>query len=105
MSRPTDRRYHGSKWRRTAQLVTRNGTAGCWAPGCSRLGNVADHVRPVYPGMPDAEFYDRSNLRPSCRRHNLLRGHAAALERETSRVVTADYTAARTIFSRRPRLS
>jgi len=101
MSRRTDRRYHGSKWRRTAQLVTRNGTAGCWAPGCYRVGDVADHIRPVYPGMPDSEFYDRSNLRPSCRRHNVFRGFAEALERETSGVVTADYTSGRTIFPTR----
>jgi hypothetical protein len=100
MSRSTDPRYHSSRWRRTAQLVTRHGLASCWATDCYRTANVAGHIRPVYPGMPDAEFYDRSNLRPSCRRHNLLKGFSEALERETSRTVTADYSR-RTIFARR----
>jgi hypothetical protein len=49
---------------------------GLRAPKDYRIGNVADHIRPVYLGMPNTVFYDRSNLRPSCRRHNLFKGHA-----------------------------
>jgi hypothetical protein len=87
-------------------MVTFDGGAMCWVRDCYRPGDVADHIRPVYPGMPDSEFYDWSNLRPSCRRHNLFKGHAEALARETSGVVTSDYSRARlqagpTIFSRR----
>jgi 5-methylcytosine-specific restriction endonuclease McrA len=64
---------------------------------CPTPATVADHVVEVYPGMPDALFYDPTNLRASCSRHNTARGIAARLERETrsdrpTSVVTRDYT-------------
>jgi hypothetical protein len=48
--------------------------------GCTTPANVADHIRPVHPGMPDAEFFSLGNLRASCRKHNIARGFAAQLD-------------------------
>jgi hypothetical protein len=48
--------------------------------GCEGVGDHVDHIRPVYPGMSDAEFYDISNLRAACRRHNLARYYADLLQ-------------------------
>jgi hypothetical protein len=45
---------------------------------------VADHIVEVHEGMPDWQFFDPTNLRASCRRHNWARGVAARLERETA---------------------
>jgi hypothetical protein len=75
------------------------------------MADVADHISPVYPGMPDSEFFSERNLRASCRPHNIARGFAAGLERDLAgapetvtrprfgparlprtRVITADYT-------------
>ena len=55
----------------------------CWVPECGGQANVADHISPVYVGMPDVEFYSESNLRASCRIHNIARGFSARLERDT----------------------
>jgi 5-methylcytosine-specific restriction endonuclease McrA len=63
--------------------------------GCSEPANVADHIIPVHPGMPDGLFYGLDNLRAACRDHNLARGFAERLSVEPSRpssVVTRDYT-------------
>jgi hypothetical protein len=32
--------------------------------------------------MPDSEFFDRRQLRGSCRKHNLAKGTAEALQRD-----------------------
>jgi 5-methylcytosine-specific restriction endonuclease McrA len=67
-------------------------------PGCLDEGNVCDHIVPVWPGMPDAMFFDPSNLRASCSRHNTARGGEETMARERApvdrptRVVTKDYT-------------
>jgi hypothetical protein len=47
----------------------------------------------VSPDMPDGLFYSAANLRAACRRHNIARGVAARLERETSTVVRRDFRA------------
>jgi HNH endonuclease len=38
----------------------------CVFPGCTKVADTLDHVRPVGLGGGN----DRSNLRPMCRRHN-----------------------------------
>ena len=72
--------------------------------GCDRYANVCDHIRAVYPGMPDRGFFDPKNLRASCRAHNLARGYTGPdfeaqfgmVDRRSplasSGVVTRDYT-------------
>jgi hypothetical protein len=57
--------------------------------------NVADHIIPVHPGMPDALFFGLSNLRAACRDHNLARGFAERLDSAPvagTAVVTKDYS-------------
>lgn len=94
-----DRRYGSARWRRVSKAVLRRDLYVCRiAPGCSTRATVADHVIAVHPGMPDALFFGMDNLRAGCRDHNILRGKAARLERETAGVerpaalVTGDYT-------------
>ena len=76
------RRYGTQRWRRLRLRVLNRDGWRCYVGSCMALGNVADHIAPVYDGMPDWEFYDESNLRASCKRHNTARGVAARLERE-----------------------
>src|SRR4051812_9970880 len=81
-SRRTEDRYHGYRWTKLARAIRRRDPV-CWVPGCGRATDAADHITPVYAGMPDAEFYDPANLRGSCQGHNLMRGlDAAKVERE-----------------------
>ena len=79
-----DRRYGTRRWKRTRLRVMHRDLWLCFVPSCEVRASVADHVIPVYPGMPDALFFDERNLRASCRRHNTARGVAARLERELS---------------------
>lgn len=63
--------------------------------GCATRATVADHVIPVYPGMPDSQFFAMDNLRAGCKEHNLARGWASKLPAEQpadSTVVTVDYS-------------
>lgn len=76
--------YNTKRWQTLRLAVLRRDLYRCWVAGCQVMANVADHINPVYPGMPDAEFYDPANLRASCKRHNTARGVAARLERETA---------------------
>ena len=76
-----DRRYQGSRWTKTSRRV-RLRDRDCYMPGCTRGAQVADHIFAVYVGMPDAEFYDESNLRGACRIHNVARGFAALVSGE-----------------------
>lgn len=78
---PADRRYQTSRWRKLAKSV-RTGRA-CWL--CGRPAEVADHVRHVTRETSDAEFFDRANLGPACRKCNLRRGSAESLRRDTQR--------------------
>ena len=94
-----DPRYGTFRWRRLSKQ-TRTG-ARCYVPGCSEPVKAADHVVAVYPGMPDSQFYDPGNLRPSCFQHNVRRGVAARLERETADGV-ADQPRPSSIYARRP---
>ena len=52
---------------------------------CPHIARVVDHIRPVYPGMPDAEFYDRRNLRAACVPHNVARGFERFERRHATR--------------------
>lgn len=100
----TDRRYHTARWRRVREQVLRRDGHRCRiVPGCDLPGNVADHINPVYPGMPDAEFYDPRNLQAACWPHNRGKAFEAAARRRAgqprasrpqpgSRTVTADFT-------------
>ena len=97
---PSDPRYRSYRWRKLARSVVVSGRS-CWA--CPAPPTCCDHVRSVYLGMPDVEFFDRRNLRPSCRKHNLLKGSAEALQRDLggapdrpSTVITRGYTLGRT---------
>src|SRR6188768_3867312 len=83
----SDRRYSTAKWRHVRAIVLRRDGERCQiVDGCRNRGNVADHIIPVYPGMPDMEFYDLRNLRAACRQHNFgraimeSRGGEAALQ-------------------------
>lgn len=91
----TDKRYGTMRWRRLAKAVLNRDMHRCRiVPGCPVTATVADHIQPVFVGMPDALFYDPRNLRASCKRHNLRRGVAARFVRETEGrdTVTRDYT-------------
>jgi hypothetical protein len=82
----TDPRYRVPRWDDPisgvrVRVLARDGNR-CWVLSCENFANVCDHIEPVYEGMPDALFFDMTNLRASCRRHNLVRGYAAKLERE-----------------------
>jgi len=88
MARPVtdarrDPRYSSRRWQKLRRQILARDLFRCQvAEGCDTPANIADHINPVYVGMPDAEFYDPANLRASCRRHNWARGVAARLERE-----------------------
>jgi 5-methylcytosine-specific restriction endonuclease McrA len=76
-----DRRYGTQQWRKTAKAVLRRDMGICRVvKGCSEPGTAADHIIPVAPGMPNGLFFGMSNLRASCRTHNLARGFAAQLD-------------------------
>lgn len=95
---PRDRRYGTRKWRRLAERILVRDRRICRiAPGCPDTATVADHIIPASPSMPDSLFFSERNLRAGCRRHNIARGVAARLERETSvsQVVRTDYGRAR----------
>ena len=63
---------------------------------CPHIARVVDHIRPVYPGMPDAEFYDRRNLRAACVPHNVARGFERFERRHATRPL--DTTSPPTLF-------
>jgi hypothetical protein len=78
-----DRRYHTVRWRRSREAALARDKWTCRiVEGCPRKATVADHIMPVYPGMPDHEFFAMSNLRAGCHTHNTRRGMAERLERE-----------------------
>ena len=113
--RRTDDRYHTARWRKlSAHVLKRDGYRCRIVVGCDVRATVADHVDPVYAGMPDAAFYDEARLRAGCGPHNLWRGLVARQEAREGRslgqgqsarlrrdhlsprtsVVTGDYTRA-----------
>ena len=65
-------------------MLRRDGWRCRVVPDCPKRATIADHIEPVYPGMPDSLFFDERNLRGACRFHNYARGVAARLERETA---------------------
>jgi 5-methylcytosine-specific restriction endonuclease McrA len=77
-----DKRYGTRRWKATRLRVLHRDLWACFVPGCGVSASVADHIDPVYPGMPSAWFFDEANLRAACRHHNLRRGHVAQFERE-----------------------
>lgn len=79
----TDNRYRNRRWKALRLAVLMRDLYRCQvAPQCPVPASVADHIDPVYEGMPDSEFYDPANLRASCKRHNTARGVAARLQRD-----------------------
>src|SRR5690349_1821798 len=81
-SAPRDPRYGSARWRRvSAEVRLRDGLCRI-VPGCPKPAQVADHIFPVYAGMPDSEFFAKSNLRGGCKGHNTLRGQADRAARE-----------------------
>lgn len=98
--RVTDRRYRSARWRRLRDavlgVVGGKPTALCfWPDSPPHLAQVAHHTRPVYPGMPDLEFYDRGRIVPSCQHHNKAEGFLRAGG------TPVDEPPRRSIFSRR----
>lgn len=78
----TDKRYGSRRWKSVRLDVLHRDLWRCWVPACERSASVADHIIAVGPDMPDALFFDPSNLRASCAPHNLRRGHVAQFQRE-----------------------
>jgi hypothetical protein len=75
-----DRRYGLARWTKVRlRVLVRDAWRCRIVPGCTRPATVADHIEPVYPGMPDSLFFDPRNLRAACRDHNIARGFAATL--------------------------
>ena len=84
MNGKIDRRYGTPRWKRTRRGVLVRDLWRCQvAPGCLVTATVADHIVPVYDGMPDWQFFGMVNLRASCRHHN-RRGHVERFQAETS---------------------
>jgi hypothetical protein len=79
-----DPRYHTRRWKETRLRILRRDLWTCWVPDCAYPVNTADHIIPVTPDMENSLFFDPENLRASCRPHNVRRGVAARLERETA---------------------
>lgn len=80
----TDKRYGSRRWKRVRLDVLRRDRHSCFVRSCGAWADACDHIVPVYPGMPDVQFYSADNLRASCRQHNLARGVAARLQRDLS---------------------
>jgi hypothetical protein len=78
-----DRRYSLMRWTKLAQYI-RKRDPHCYVVNCPLPVKAADHIIPATLDMPDWQFFDPSNLRGSCRRHNTARGVAARLEREVA---------------------
>jgi len=83
-----DKRYKTPRWKRVRLSVLSRDNYTCWVTGCSRYAKVADHIIPVHRAMSDADFYGQHNLRASCMPHNVARGVADSLARDTEGVVT-----------------
>ncbi len=79
---PSDPRYSRARWKALSRRIRKRDGRCMVVDGCPRGPQVADHIVPVYPGMPDAEFYAPANLRAACYYHNSLRGHADRAARE-----------------------
>ena len=85
-----DRRYNVKRWLTLRMAVLRRDLWVCQVvPGCPMTATVADHISPVYEGMPDWEFFDPTNLRAACKHHNLRRGHVARFQAELAGVEDA----------------
>jgi hypothetical protein len=73
----TDRRYSSYRWKVKTRLpVLRRDGWRCWVLGCPRRADVCDHIYAVTAETTDAEFFDQSRLRASCRSHNIARAYA-----------------------------
>ena len=74
-----DRRYGSAQWRRLSDRTlgkTKYQRAPiylCYAEGCYRVGDRANHIWPTSIDTPDAEFFDPPGLRPACWAHNRAR--------------------------------
>jgi hypothetical protein len=74
-----DRRYGTARWRRLSDRVLgktktqRHPAFFCYAEGCQRMGDRADHIWPTSSDMSDADFFNPLGLRPACWAHNRAR--------------------------------
>jgi 5-methylcytosine-specific restriction endonuclease McrA len=92
MQRTTDRRYHTKRWQRVRlRVLNRDGWICRAAQGCPKPASVADHIIPVYGGMPDDLYFGPGNLRAACRNHHLARGLTEHLHQDAA-VITRDYS-------------
>jgi hypothetical protein len=88
--RQRDRRYGTSRWRRTSDRVLgktktqRQPIYQCYAEGCYRVGDRADHIWPTSIDTPDAEFFNPLGLRPACWRHNRARAFGLEFDGDTA---------------------
>lgn len=78
-----DRRYRSARWlrlrARVLRVVAGRPTALCfWPDSPPHLAEVGHHTRPVYDGMPDAEFFDERSIVPACQHHNKAEGFLRA---------------------------
>jgi 5-methylcytosine-specific restriction endonuclease McrA len=66
--------YACSGWRKVRRYVLARDNFECQVrePGCKRIANVADHVRPWKQG---GAWLDPTNLRASCKSCNTARGN------------------------------
>jgi len=92
-----DRRFGSRRWKRVRDRVKNRDLWTCRiVPGCTTRATVADHIIPVYPGMPDGLFFRMDNLRAGCQAHNKARGSVpdlfSASKSTPSNVVSRDYT-------------
>jgi 5-methylcytosine-specific restriction endonuclease McrA len=59
----------GRPWRRIRDQVLQDAGYRCHVPGCTNVANEVDHIVPRIERGTD----DLSNLRPSCKAHNVGR--------------------------------
>jgi hypothetical protein len=88
--RRKDRRYGSARWRRLSDRTLgktktqRQPIYQCYAEGCYRIGDRADHIWPTSPATPDAEFYNPAGLRPACWAHNRARAFGLEFDEPTA---------------------
>jgi len=81
--KPSDPRYHTSRWKRKAKAVLR--LRGRICALCGAPATEADHIVPVTPSTPDLAFFSMAGLRPVCGPCNRQRGNAERFASRTSR--------------------
>ena len=75
MNARIDKRYGSKAWKRLRRQILARDHWSCWKVECTRAADTCDHIERV-EDRPDL-FWEPSNLRASCRYHNLFRHHPA----------------------------